>query len=262
MDDLSCAIASAAQELPEGLIERLARALQSIDGFSLSNRARLEAAAPDPASRVHADSISSAWERVPNQSGASLALALRSATLATSKQRASEIVEVAWTGPETLAVPVRKTITILLDLIQHSHRNLLIVSFAAYKVPEILQALKAAASAGVDMKLLLESTEESMGALRFDAKEAFIELQGQARFYSWPTNQRGPSDMPRGTLHAKAVVADAERALVTSANLTGHALEINMELGLLVEGGPIPRRLTNHFNELIARGILREVEGG
>ena len=53
MDDLSCAIASAAQELPEGLIERLARALQSIDGFSLSNRARLEAAAPDPASRVH-----------------------------------------------------------------------------------------------------------------------------------------------------------------------------------------------------------------
>jgi len=66
--------------------------------------------------------------------------------------------------------------------------------------------------------------------------------------------------MPHGTLHAKAVIADGNWALVTSVNLTGHALELNMELGLLVEGGAIPQRPAAPFAELIARGILREVD--
>lgn len=185
---------------------------------------------------------------------------LRCATLATSSERAVETLEVAWTGPATLAVPVRRISTVLLDLIADCQRQLFAVSFAAYKVPEILKALTEAASRGVDVLLILESSEESAGALSVDSKEAFATLEGRARFYSWPKDQRGTADAPHGTLHAKAVIADGKRALVTSANLTGHALELNMELGLLVEGGPIPRRLTNHFTELIARGVLREVD--
>jgi hypothetical protein len=46
---------------------------------------------------------------------------------------------------------------------------------------------------------------------------------------------------------------------VTSANLTGHGIAENMELGVLVKGGPIPRRLSQHFRELIAGGVLTEV---
>ena len=35
--------------------------------------------------------------------------------------------------------------------------------------------------------------------------------------------------------------------------------EANMELGVLIEEGPIPFRLTNHFMELIAHGVLPDV---
>ena len=67
---------------------------------------------------------------------------------------------------------------------------------------------------------------------------------------------------PRSTLAIDGIEfldADGQRALVTSANLTGNALELNMELGLLVEGGSVPGRLSQHFGELIDRGILREM---
>jgi phosphatidylserine/phosphatidylglycerophosphate/cardiolipin synthase-like enzyme len=135
----------------------------------------------------------------------------------------------------------------------------LVVSFAAYDVPAVINALKDAASRGVEILLILESTEESRGALRFDAKNAFGDLADKAQLYSWPKDQRGPPEGPHGALHVKAVVADGERALVTSANLTGHALDINMELGLFVEGGAIPKRLALHFAELISRGVLQVV---
>lgn len=128
----------------------------------------------------------------------------------------------------------------MLDLFVKSQRRLLAVSFAAHKMPAILEALGTAASRGVEVMLVFESADVSAGTLSFDSKEAFVSLEGRPRFYSWPLGQRGPPNVPHGTLHTKAVVADGERALVTSPNLTGPALELNMELGLLVEGGPIP----------------------
>ncbi|MNC98119.1 hypothetical protein D3C83_159870 [compost metagenome] len=56
-------------------------------------------------------------------------------------------------------------------------------------------------------------------------------------------------------MHAKCLVADRGRAMVSSANLTDYALEANMELGLLVEEA-IGARLAEHFDQLIVRGEL------
>jgi phosphatidylserine/phosphatidylglycerophosphate/cardiolipin synthase-like enzyme len=67
--------------------------------------------------------------------------------------------------------------------------------------------------------------------------------------------------LPAGTaaLHAKAAIADDHTALVTSANLTGHGMNENMELGLLVRGGPVPRRLAAHFAQLMTDQVLEQV---
>jgi cardiolipin synthase len=46
---------------------------------------------------------------------------------------------------------------------------------------------------------------------------------------------------------------------VTSANLTGHGMNENMELGLLVRGGAVPRRLAAHFTRLMAGRVLVRV---
>lgn len=60
-------------------------------------------------------------------------------------------------------------------------------------------------------------------------------------------------------MHAKCAVADRRVAFVTSANLTGAAMTDNMELGLVVRGGDVPRRIANHFDALITSGTLRNL---
>jgi phosphatidylserine/phosphatidylglycerophosphate/cardiolipin synthase-like enzyme len=48
-------------------------------------------------------------------------------------------------------------------------------------------------------------------------------------------------------------------AFITSANLTGAALEHNLEVGVLVRGGSVPARLHEHFLALMGSGVLRPV---
>ncbi len=57
-------------------------------------------------------------------------------------------------------------------------------------------------------------------------------------------------------MHAKCAVADVSALLVSSANLTQYALNLNMELGLLVRGGDLPGRVVGHLRQLIEENIL------
>jgi phosphatidylserine/phosphatidylglycerophosphate/cardiolipin synthase-like enzyme len=58
-------------------------------------------------------------------------------------------------------------------------------------------------------------------------------------------------------LHAKIIVADHNDALVTSANLTMHALDLNMEMGVRVKSSPASS-IAEHFVLLIDHGVLKE----
>ena len=58
------------------------------------------------------------------------------------------------------------------------------------------------------------------------------------------------------SLHAKFAVTDSERLLVSSANLTEHAFELNIELGVLLTGGKAPEEATSHIDTLVRLGIL------
>ncbi len=51
-------------------------------------------------------------------------------------------------------------------------------------------------------------------------------------------------------LHAKVIIADGRDALITSANLTYHGYEANIEIGVRVAGEPA-RLVEDHFRDLI-----------
>ncbi|MFI5298708.1 MAG: hypothetical protein ACHREM_11475 [Polyangiales bacterium] len=53
---------------------------------------------------------------------------------------------------------------------------------------------------------------------------------------------------------------DDEALLVSSANLTGFALSLNMELGVILRGGELPRRVRRHFDGLFAAGVFAQAE--
>jgi phosphatidylserine/phosphatidylglycerophosphate/cardiolipin synthase-like enzyme len=54
----------------------------------------------------------------------------------------------------------------------------------------------------------------------------------------------------------KCALADEELVLISSANLTSHALELNIELGILLRDAVLGAQLRGHFDALIQQGIL------
>lgn len=255
---LGSAIARAALRLPADQIEGLAQSLESAGSSTTTglDSALKAYATPEYRGAVRPIADALAAHRI---SGVAAALALRSAAAATAALRAEHEIDIVWTGPATPYVAIRRTREVLLELIDAACHDLVIVSFAAYKVPAIVEAIGRALDRGVQVRLVLETRADSGGALSVDARKAFEGLGDRVTYWVWPADRRKEFTSQQAAQHVKAAIADYTHALVTSANLTGSGVSGNMELGVYFKGGPLPGRLASHFRELMAHDILRRV---
>ncbi len=189
-----------------------------------------------------------------------LAWSLRAASRMDEAHRARQSLELVWTGPTPESSTLRRTDQALLELIESARAELIMTTFAAYKVPAICGALMAAIERGVQVVLILESAKVSEGKVTFDPKEAFPKhLLQRVEIYAWPLDKRDVDAQGRhGSLHAKCAVADQAMAFISSANLTEYALSLNMELGMLAKGGSLPRELAAHLRGLIQSRVLMQ----
>jgi phosphatidylserine/phosphatidylglycerophosphate/cardiolipin synthase-like enzyme len=65
----------------------------------------------------------------------------------------------------------------------------------------------------------------------------------------------------KACLHAKCIVVDQERLLVTSANFTEAAHERNIEAGVLLNDPVTAQALQMQFESLVTRNILCQIPG-
>jgi phosphatidylserine/phosphatidylglycerophosphate/cardiolipin synthase-like enzyme len=245
--------AGLAAQLPVASVERLAAHVSGLQGPSGLGLAQAKDLVANANFRSACDTLWAAWKGEPDLPGVAVAAALHAASAAVEAERARLSVELVVTGPNSYKVPLRQTTSVLLELIHGATESVWLVSFAAYKVPEVAAALAAAVDRGVSVRLLLESTE---GGLSFDAAPAFAKVADRAAFYRWPLDQRPELERGHASMHAKALVADRRRAFVTSANFTGRALDDNIEVGVLVSGGAAPIALVDHLEALIERKVI------
>ncbi|WP_161882805.1 DISARM system phospholipase D-like protein DrmC [Deinococcus alpinitundrae] len=237
------AVADVVRGLPALHVERLARSVE-------------DAPAPKAlATGGHGvlTDLDRAWRACP-VSGDVLAGALRGAAATVADLRARESAELVWTGPTTSAVPVRQTDTVLVQLLGEAAREILVVSFVAHAVPSVVDALNAAVLRGVEITVVLERSAATGGRVNGDSVERIRRAVPSARPHVWADEPDGSGF--RGAVHAKCVVVDGVSCLITSANLTSAALGRNMELGVLLRGGRLPKRLADHFRALIERRVL------
>lgn len=234
---LEGAIRDAAVALAAAHVERLASAFEPLEGPGSGANLAISRAARGQTVREHARRVCDAWT-APGLSGRSVALALRSAAAAAESVRRLSSVEVTWTGPHA-DVPVRMTGEVILDIVRSAERSLLFMSYSSSEITQLVEEIHAAHARGVEVTMVFET----------GADLPYASLKGAARFLEW--RREGP-----GRMHAKAVVADAATALVSSANLSRAAMGSNMELGLVVRGGPVPAWLVEHVAQLVASGDL------
>ncbi len=188
-------------------------------------------------------------------------MVLRVAGLSEQVHRKKQAVELVWTGPVANAGPFRRTEQAILQVLDSAQRRITLVSYAVYKIPQIGQALVNAARRGVQIKVVVETPNRIEGQGEYDTIKALGDCIGaSAEVYYWPKEKRGVADGGKiGILHVKCAVADGHCLFLSSANLTEYAFSINMELGILVTGGPLPAQVEAQFDALIGNGMLLRI---
>jgi cardiolipin synthase C len=258
-ESLPDVIADLARTLPAEHVAAWVQVLRSpacAAGPGPATQARLIEARPGFARAGAVMRLNEAWRAcTPVPSGEAVALALEAAA-AVAEQYAAWHSEVVVSGPVTESAPVRLTSSVISELIHDSQGSLLIVSFAAFGVPDVVRELAAAAGRGVRIDLIMEGTEADGGALHgaIGAADAFAALRPHATFWTWPAARRTVVGSSRPALHAKLVAADDQIAIVGSANLTDRALARNIELGIIIRDPLVVSRMTGHFRSLMQPG--------
>ena len=241
-----------AGQVPAAVIERIAADVQDHRTEGWSGIAH-------PHYRTLAAHFVRRWtEEAPDVCADAVAVALLTAAACAQTSLDRECVELVWTGPDVKAIPVRQTEQALLQVMNAATSRLTIVSYAVYKIPQVREALVAAAGRGVVLRIILENPDRMAGQNTYNTLRALgEEVAALARVYVWPQEKRVPNPEGRvGSLHAKCAVADGRYLFVSSANLTEYAFTVNMELGLLITGGAVPGQVESHFDKLIAMGVL------
>ncbi len=251
------AIVEVARRLPGSQLQALAQGLHGCPGVEEAARRNDEWGLLPPG-RGALERLVAAWRQAPDSHGRELCAALLAAAAAVDAERADTAVELVWTGPSTLGVPVRLTSQVLEEVVDAASQRLLLLTFAAYRVRRVVDRLRAATQRGVRVDLVLETAQGSGGRLTHDVAASFAAMDG-VQLWHWPKDRRPVLEHGHAALHAKAAIADGHLAFVTSANLTGHALSENIELGVLLRGGPEPARVRRHVEGLMAAGVLERL---
>ena len=241
--------------IPPAVLELLIVALQGSEQISPAALRSI----PTPEFRDTINELLEAWQREePPCSPQAIAMALASAAHSHGRAKEQTTIELVWTGPTTGAVPLRRTEQVLLEMIRGARQELLIVSFAVYNIAEIVAELERALARGVALTLVIETPGASQGKVSFGADAAFNgKIKREARILTWPYDKREKDAHGRhGSLHAKCAVADRESCLISSANLTQYALNLNIELGLRVKDKALAEKIVRHFELLKQDGVL------
>lgn len=238
---------------PPGKVSQLASSVRCV--HSSADGALLEGWAANPAAHARLSALVTAWKGTCVPPG-ELAGMLTAAAVAYNYARGQQEIELVWTGPSSTLIATRKTEQALLQVIATAEARLFMTSFVAYDVPSVMAALKRACQEGVEVSMLLEASEKHGGTVSNDALSKMKVVLPTARVYSWSEKDGG---FAGGKVHAKVAVADERFCFVSSANLTGHAMEKNMEAGVLISGGDTPRDLHRHLEALVTTHIVVKV---
>lgn len=207
-------------------------------------------------------------EALPGLGPEAVAAALR-LVIAERVRRPPPRLELVWTGPEARGSVARDTALRVRDLFAGARRSVIVGGYA-FDRPGILEPLHAGMrDRGVTALLFMDIPGEARSAAEADAfataaiDRFFREVWtfGSPKpdvYYDPRTAAPGP---PWASLHAKCVVVDDERTLITSANFTERGQTRNIEAGVLIEDRAFAEELSAQWRLLIAAGLVRRYTG-
>lgn len=191
-----------------------------------------------------------------------------------TSQEIRDRVDIVWTGEEVVGSQSRSTSVVVRELFSTAKKSVLISSFALDKGEKarrlfqlLAQRMDTNSKLQVRMFLNVQRPHNSEVADTILLREFTNTFrrdiwQGQRlpEVFYYPRSLAFGTES-KACLHAKCVVVDDERVLVTSANFTEAAHERNIEAGVLLTDPVAARTMRSQFETLVFNNTLRRLPG-
>ncbi|AGY56946.1 DISARM system phospholipase D-like protein DrmC [Gloeobacter kilaueensis] len=184
-------------------------------------------------------------------------------------QQLRDQIEIVWTGDDLLAITGRDTAVVVRELFAAARKSVLIASYALDRGEKAMALFGELAARldnepGFTVRVCLNIHRPTQSN---QSEAQLVEAFGKLfREEIWPGSklpqvfydpralQKGGNE--RACLHAKCVVIDQQKALVTSANFTEAAHKRNIEVGALLSDQATASALWQQFALLIQKRNL------
>lgn len=171
-----------------------------------------------------------------------------------------QLFDLVLSGPDVPGIPTRDTAAVMHSLIEDCQREVILVGYAVHNGRRLFEGLARKMEEDLDLKVwfcLHVGRRYGDTSLASEIVRRFAE-EFVTKHWPWP---RRPDvffdpraleqdELGRTSLHAKCIIVDRRRALVTSANFTEAAHRRNVEAGLVVNYVPFVERITAYFEGL------------
>ena len=189
-------------------------------------------------------------------------------------QAVADRVELVWSGTEVLAAPSRDTAVVVQELFREARESVLIASYAldtGNQAKGLFGTLAGRMDTEPDLRVRLFVNVHRKQRDGIADAVVLREFADTFRHDLWP-GKRLPETFydprslategkTRACLHAKCIVIDDHRALITSANFTEAAHKRNIEAGTVITDSILARALRVQFDTLVDHAALERVPG-
>ena len=159
-------------------------------------------------------------------------------------------VSLVVTAPPSFSINARTTMNVVQSMINGAERNILITGYSLSSYfSELIDTIILKSQRGVFVKFFVNDIDKQSG---FDK---ILRYKGRfLKIYNYHQE-----DDKMAALHAKVISIDQRQSLITSANLSYHGQQGNIELGTLIESKQIAKQIDDIFTKLIFLKVFSEV---
>jgi phosphatidylserine/phosphatidylglycerophosphate/cardiolipin synthase-like enzyme len=161
--------------------------------------------------------------------------------------------ELIWTGAAEGATTARATIQVIDEMLAAAKREVLVVTYSVWigsEAGRILTRLAELGRGGVPTTFIVDAGYREGWSVQ-QIKENWPPYTPRPRLFAW---SHATDEIAK--LHAKVLLVDRRDLLITSANLTEHAMAGNVEFGVRVTGTPA-MQASDHFRALLRSGNVQ-----
>lgn len=166
------------------------------------------------------------------------------------QQDTSDKVSLVVTAPPSFSINARTTMNVVSSMIEGAESSILITGYSLSSYfADLVDTIIQKSQRGVFVKFFVNDIDSQ------DSFEKLLRYKGRfLKIYNYKKQEDSMA-----ALHAKVISVDQKKTLITSANLSYHGQQGNIELGMLAESKKIAKQLDDVFTKLIFEKVFAEV---